>query len=95
MNSTPSGRIWQWRRSSFVSTETLSGQVKENNTASFHDNCLRESDLFLPRDARYVVTELTSKVWEYRGLGGRLLNIPLKELSHGILTYFEQRQNYF
>ena len=52
MNSTPSGRMWQWRRSSFVSAETLSGQVKENNIASFCDNCLRDSDLLLPRDAR-------------------------------------------
>ena len=44
MNSTPSGSMWQWRRSSFVSAETRSGQVKENNIASFHDNCLRDSD---------------------------------------------------
>ena len=78
MNSTPSGRMWQRRRSSFVSAETLSGQVKENTIASFHDNCLRDSDLLLPRDARYVVTELTSEVWEYLCLGGRLLSIPLR-----------------
>ena len=78
MNSTPSGRMWQWRRSSFVSAETLSGQVKEKNMASFHVNFLRDSDLLLPRDARYVVTEPTSQVWEYLGLGGRLLNIPLR-----------------
>ena len=70
MNSTPSGRLWQWRRSSFVSAETLSGQVKEHSIASFYDNCLRDSE------ARYVVTELTFQVWEYPGLRGRLLNIP-------------------
>ena len=58
--------------------KTLSGQVKENNIASFHDNFLRDSDLLLSRDARYVVTELTSQVWEYLGLGWQLLNILLR-----------------
>lgn len=78
VNSTPSGRTWQWGRSSFVIAETLSGQVKENNIASFHDNCLRDNDLLLPRDVRYLVRELTFQVWEYLSLGGRLLNIPLR-----------------
>ena len=57
-------------KQSAIFFETLSGQVKENNIASFHDNCLRDSDLLLPRDARFVVTKLTSQVWEYLGLQG-------------------------
>ena len=60
--------------------------------ASFHVNCLRDSDLLLPRDARYVVTEPTSQVWEYLGLGGRLLNIPLLEAER--LTGFDPQEGH-
>ena len=77
MNSTPSERMWQWHRSSFVSAESLSGQVKENNIASFHDDCSRDSDLLLSRDARYVATDVFPDVGVSR-FRGQLVNIPLR-----------------
>lgn len=44
-------------------------QANENNMA--------EKRLLLPSDVRNLVRRVSSQVWDFLGLGGRLLNIPL------------------
>ena len=44
-------------------------QANENNMA--------DKRLLLPSDVRNLVRRVSSQVWDFLGLGGRVLNIPL------------------
>ena len=66
----------QYLRSNLAREAVLSGQARAKNITSFLDNCFRDRELLLPKEARCVVIFLTSKVYAYRGFGGREFSIP-------------------
>ena len=78
--TTPSGMTLQYLRSNFAREAVLSGQARVKNITSFLDNCFRDRELLLPKEARCVVTFLTSQVYAYRGFGGREFSIPCMSL---------------
>ena len=80
MKVAPSGESRRWLISSRAKEETRLGQVIASKVASLRDSCFNDRGELLPIFSIYSVTWRTSHVYEYRGLGGRLLRMPFMRL---------------